>query len=376
MAVIRLSKSSVGEEEKAALGRVVDAGYLGMGREVQLFEQELQAYLQTDKEVICVNTGTAALHLAVQAVGIGPGDEVLVPTITYLASFQAIAATGARPIACEVKEQRAFLDLTDAAHRITPRTRAIMPVHYASDSQDMDEVYSFAARHGLRVIEDAAHAFGCTRAGRRIGVDGDILCFSFDGIKNITAGEGGAVVTADASVAQRVKDARLLAVERDTEKRYQGQRSWVFDVRHQGYRYHMSNLMAAIGREQLKKLGRFGRHRQDCMRRYVEAFGSLDGLSLLDLDYANIVPHIFVIRVHGGARDALVEHLHQKEIETGVHYMPNHLLTLFATNYRLPVAERLWSELVSLPLHADLCGEEQERVIAAVTSFLAGCGGA
>lgn len=370
MALIRLSKSVVGEEEKAAIARVIDAGYLGMGREVQLFEEELRTHLRTDKQVVCVNTGTAALHLAVQALGIGPGDEVLVPTTTYVASFQAITATGAKAVACDVTPERVFIDLADAERRVTARSRAVMPVHYASDSSDMPLVYDFADCHGLRVIEDAAHAFGGTRAGRPIGTAGDVLCFSFDGIKNITSGEGGAVVTSDELVAQRIRDARLLGVEKDTEKRYQGERSWAFDVRHQGYRYHMSNLMAAIGREQLKKAERFARHRQDRTRCYLEAFRSVDGLSVLDLDFANIVPHIFVVRVHDGHRDALSAHLREMDIETGVHYMPNHLVEYFSTRYRLPVAEQLWSELLSLPLHAELTEQEQAQVISVVLSYL------
>lgn len=268
MSNVRLSRSVVGEEEKMALARVIDAGFLGMGTEVKLFEEELQEFIGGDKEVICVNTGTAALHLATECLGIGPGDEVLVPTITYVASFQAITAAGAKPVACDVTSDRVFIDLKDAERRLTSRTKAIMPVHYASDSQDMDAVYAFANSHGLRVIEDAAHGFGCKRNGRMVGAEGDVICFSFDGIKNITSGEGGAVVTGDKALSQRIRDARLLGVEKDTEKRYSGQRSWVFDVHHQGYRYHMSNLMAAIGREQLKKLPQFAEQRKRCAARY------------------------------------------------------------------------------------------------------------
>lgn len=370
MNLVRLSKSSVGEEEKGALARVIDAGYLGMGREVQLFEEELRAQIGTEMDVICVNSGTAALHLAVHCLGIGPGDEVLVPSITYVASFQAISATGARPISCDVTADTAFLDIADAARRVTPRTRAIMPVHYASDSSNMAAVYSLAQQHGLRVIEDAAHAFGGTRAGQRIGVEGDVLCFSFDGIKNITCGEGGAVVTGDAELASRIKDARLLGVERDTEKRYQGQRSWLFDVRYQGYRYHMSNLMAAIGRAQLGKLARFAHQRQERALRYRAELQGIESLVMFDLDYQHIIPHIFPVRIVNGKRDAFMDYLRSIRIETGVHYKPNHLLTYFATDYRLAIAERLGAELLSLPLHPELTIEDQNRVISEVKARL------
>ena len=370
MSIIRLSKSCVGEEEKIAVARIIDAGYLGMGREVQLLEEELQAYLDTSLHVICVNTGTAALHLAVQCLDIGPGDEVLVPSITYVASFQAVAAAGAKPVACDVTPGRAFIDLVDAGRRLTSRTKAIMPVHYASDSQDIGAVYSFAARHGLRVIEDAAHGFGCVRGGKRVGSEGDILCFSFDGIKNITSGEGGAVVTGDAELARRIQDARLLGVERDTEKRFKGERSWTFDVLNQGYRYHMSNLMAAIGREQLKKIGYFSQRRQSSVARYRSEFAGLAGLLFLDLDYENIVPHIFVVRILNGRRDELMDHLRSNNIECGIHYQPNHLLNYFATDYSLPIAEKLISEFLTLPLHAELTEDELTKVIDTVSNFL------
>lgn len=369
---VRLSKSCVGQEEAAALEKVIEAGYLGMGKDVQAFEDELRAYLDTPHEVICVNTGTAALHLALSGLDIGPGDEVLVPTITYVASFQAISAVGARAVACDVTPDRIFIDLADAKRRLTPRTKAIMPVHYASDSQEMEDVYAFAKEFGLRVIEDAAHGFGCTRAGKHIGTEGDVICFSFDGIKNITSGEGGAVVTGDTELAKRIKDARLLGVERDTEKRFKGERSWTFDVCHQGYRYHMSNLMAAVGREQLKKLGRFGAHRKACVARYLKELASVPGIEFLDLNYAEIISHIFVVKITDGRRDALMETMRSMHIECGIHYQPNHMLAYYAEGYSLPIAEGLFKELLSLPLHADLTEAEQTKVVEAVRGFMEG----
>ena len=372
MSLIRLSRASVGQEEKDAVGRVLDLGYLGMGAEVQALETELQAALGTPHEVICVSTGTAALHLAVSCLGLGPGDEVLVPTITYVASFQAVTATGATPIACEVTADRIFIDLEDAERRVTANTKAIMPVHYASDSSDMAAVYAFAERHGLRVIEDAAQSFGCERDGIAVGATGDILCFSFDGIKNITCGEGGAVVTGDPALAQRLRDARLLGVERDTEKRYSGQRSWDFDVSEQGFRYHMSNLMAAVGRAQLAKLPRFAERRRALARRYRQAFAGSNSVRLLDFDFEAIVPHIFVVRVNAGNRDALADHLRAHGIECGIHYKPNHLLTRFADGEARPVAEAAYAELITLPLHVELAEAEQDRVIEEVLGFLRG----
>ena len=340
-----------------------------MGTEVRLFEEELSAFIGGNRHVICVSTGTAALHLAIAALDIGPGHEVLVPSITYVASFQAISATGATPVACDVRQSDVFMDLKDSEKRLSDRTRAIMPVHYGSSARGLAEVYAFARANGLRVIEDAAHAFGCTNNGINVGVEGDIICFSFDGIKNITSGEGGAIVTGDSEVAARARDGRLLSVEKDTEARYASQRSWTFDVRHQGFRYHMSNLMAAIGREQLKKFPHFAQRRRELAERYRRHLGQLHDIVLLDMNWTECVPHIFAIRVRNNMRDALGAHLQSLGIEWGLHYQPNHKLSFFRSE-GCPVSDQLAGELISLPLHPELTDLEQRQVIEAVRSFV------
>lgn len=349
--VIRLSKSMIGEAEKKAVMGVLDREYLGMGKEVQEFENVLQDFL--GRPVVCVNTGTAALHLALQALGIGPGDEVLVQSLTYVASFQAISATGAIPVACEVNPNSITLDVNDARKRLTGRTRAVMPVHYAGGMGDLDEIYEFAKDNGLRVIEDACHAFGGYYNGKKVGSFGDIACFSFDGIKNITCGEGGAIVTDDVDVLRKVRDARLLGVEKDTEKRYRGERSWEFDVNNQGYRYHMSNIMAAIGIEQMKRLPEFSSQRRKLAKRYRNNLLSNNSIELLDQDMETLVPHIFVIKLKNVDRDKIREQLLASGIQTGVHYMPNHLLS-FYHSFSLPVTEALFPRLLTLPLHPDI----------------------
>jgi dTDP-4-amino-4,6-dideoxygalactose transaminase len=370
--LIRLSRSIVGKSEIEAVSRVLENGYLGMGAECQAFEQELGAFLGGGRQVICVNTGTAALHLALQALGLVPGDEVLVPSLTYVASFQAVSACGAIPVACDVHVETGLLDLEDAARRVTSRTKALMPVHYASYPGDLNKVYSFAKQHNLRVVEDAAHAFGCEYEGEKIGSIGDVVCFSFDGIKNITSGEGGAVVTADREVIARVQDARLLGVVKDSEKRYSGERSWEFDATEQGWRYHMSDLMAAIGRTQLRRFeSEFKPKRMALARRYRELLAGIDGVRMFKTDLDTIIPHILPIRILGGRRERVMRALSDQSIQAGLHYKPNHLLTRFgAGRVVLPVVERLYEELLTLPLHPGVSFDEVEQIVDVVRNAL------
>jgi dTDP-4-amino-4,6-dideoxygalactose transaminase len=370
---IRLSRSFVGQAEADAVSRVIlESGFFGMSSEVQAFESEIAAYIGGGVEVACVSSGTAALHLALQACGIGPGDEVIVPTITYLATFQAVSATGATPIACDVDPDTSWMDVEDVRRRITPLTRALMPVHYASGMGQLAALRLLAKEHGLRIIEDAAHAFGCSYEGEHVGATGDVVCFSFQGTKNITSGEGGAVITRDVSVIESVRDLRLLAVEKDTEKRFQRKRSWEFDLAEQGWRYHMSDLNAAIGRVQLTRLeSEFAPRRVALARRYRALLARLPGVRTLPLDYGDVVPHIYPVYFEDGMRDEVRLALTEAGIETGIHYKPNHLLSKFGgASETLPVAEHLYREMLTLPLHPQITDEQQDAVVAIVGAVI------
>lgn len=369
--LIRLSKSCLGPAEKRAVMAVLDREYLGMGPEVQQFEEALKDFF--GRPAVCVVNGTAALHLAVQACGVGPGDEVLVPSLTYVASFQAISATGAKPVACDIDPETCFLDWRDAERRVTPRTKAVMPVHYTGGLGDLEGFRALAQRHGLRGIEDAAHALGTTYGGKRVGSFGDIACFSFDGIKNITSGEGGCVVTDDPAILRKIRDARLLGVEKDTEKRYSGRRSWEFDVTTQGWRYHMSSVMATIGLEQLQRLPEMAAARQRLARCYDERLRNHPRIRPLPRDYNTAVPHIYVVRIQGAwDRAALRAQLLEKGIQTGIHYQPNHVLSLYrdAAALPLPATEAVFPELLSLPLHPDVTEQDVELVCAQLQALL------
>lgn len=377
---MRLSRSIVGDAEARAVADVIiKDGYLGMGAETRRFEEEVAAFLGVQPwQVVSANSGTAALQLAVFAALQGlesPPDapEVLVPSLTFVASFQAVLAAGCVPVACDVLLETGTLDLADAERRMSSRAIAVMPVDYASNPWHLDESYAFADRHGLRVVEDAAHAFGCRHHGRKIGSFGDLVCFSFDGIKNITCGEGGCLVVFDEQSARIAGDARLLSVEGDTAKRFAGARSWNPDVRLPGWRFHMSNIMAAIGRTQLARLeSEFIPARRQLARLYHERLKELSGVALLRTDPEDfIVPHIMPVRILHGRKDAVADALQAADIPTGVHYKPNHLLTLFGGGReRLPAAEALYSELLTLPLHPGLSGEDVEKVCAELARAL------
>lgn len=364
---IRLSKSSISQAEKDAVLKVLDKEYLGMGEEVKLFEEKIKNYLQTDMDVVCVSTGTSALHLALSALGLKDSDEVLVPSLTYVASYQAISATGAKPVSCEVNPDTLFIDVEDAKSKITENTKVIMPVHYASSSKGMDEVYKLATEFNLRVVEDAAQAFGSKRDKRLVGSAGDIICFSFDGIKNITSGEGGSILSNDKEFIQKVQDGRLLGVEKDTDKRYSGQRSWDFDVHQQGFRYHMSNIMAAIGIVQIDRIESFKIKRQGIAKKYIQAFKDTENIKSLDFDFDDVLPHIFVIKAK--KRTELREYLILNNIECGIHYKPNHLLRKYNEGVCLPITEKIYGEILTLPCHFDLTDDDLEIVIKKVKEF-------
>jgi len=369
--MIRLSKSKIGEEEKSAVINVLDKEYLGMGEEVGIFEKDLSKLFSRD--TICVSSGTAAVQLAIQACNIGFGDEVLVPSMTYVATFQAIKATGAEPIACDINEETYLIDLEDAVSKISKNTKAIIPVHYTGGVGNLDDLYSFASKYKLRVIEDAAHAFGTKYRNKLVGSFGDIVCFSFDGIKNITSGEGGCVVTNDLKIIENIKNSRLLGVEKDSDKRYNNSRSWNFNVSAQGWRYHMSNIMAAIGIEQLKKFDKFAVRRKQIATAYDKLLSSNQNIRILNRDYKSVVPHIYVIRIKGlNDRDGLREAMYSEGVQIGVHYIPNHFLNYFKADKKiiLPVTEKVYKEIVSLPIHPDVSNDDIEYVISTLKKLL------
>ncbi len=366
--MLPVSKPSIGEEELAKIKEVFSTAWLGMGSVVKEFEDAIKDYIGV-KHVIAVNTGTSAIHLAIDVLDVKTGDEIITPSLTYAAAIQAIIACGAKPVFCDVEEETLNINARDVKKKVSSRTKAILPVHYCGNPVDMDELLSLAQKHKLTVIEDACHGFGSIYKGKKIGSFGHMTCFSFDPVKVITCGEGGCITTDNDTWADLLQKKRLLGIDRDTWTRYKNERSWYYDVTTQGYRYHMSNINAAIGLIQMKKIGQFIKRRQELVKMYDSAFEGTPELSILKKDIEKISPYCYILRVKKD-RDRLMIFLKERGIETGIHYIPNHLQSFFkkyAT--RLPVTERIWQEILTLPLYYDLSDDDVGLVIDSIKEF-------
>jgi dTDP-4-amino-4,6-dideoxygalactose transaminase len=367
--MLQTQKPSLGIEELEAVKKVFETRWLGLGSAVFEFENVIKEYLG-NKNVIAVNTGTSALHLALDAFGIGKDDEVIVPSLTFCATIQAIAILGAIPVFCEIDPKTLNIDIEDAKKRITKKTKAIMPVHYCGNACDMDALLALGRDKGIVIIEDAAHAFGSTYKGTRIGSFGDATCFSFDPIKNITCGEGGAVVLENDTIAEVIRRKRILGIDKDTWHRYQNRRSWFYEVTTQGYRYHMSNINAAIGLAQFKKLDKFSKKKRRIVSIYNEQLSHLEGLELIHWNLEETAPFMYIIRVLNGKRNEMMDFLKEKGVETGIHYIPNHIQPQFSQYAGpLPITEKVWTEILTLPLFYEMTDEDVDLVIGSVTSF-------
>jgi perosamine synthetase len=369
--MLPIQRPSTGAEELEEIKKVLDTGWLGLGSTVTEFENLIKEYLGVN-HVVAVNTGTTALHIALDAFGIGLGDEVIVPSLTFCASVEAITACGAAPVFCDIDPRNLNVDVEDIKRKITARTRAIMPVHYCGNACDMDALLSIRERYGPLIIEDAAHAFGSTYHGRKIGTFGDATCFSFDPIKIITCGEGGAVALHDEAAAERIRLKRNLGISREAWMRYKGGRPWFYEVTTQGFRYHMSNVNAAIGIAQFRKLGAFIERKRHIVDLYNRYFKDVEGIEILQWHIEETAPFAYMVRIVDGRRDELIEYLASKGIGSGVHYIPNHIQPLFQKyTCELPVTDRVWKEIITLPLFYDMTDADVQTVINSVREFFA-----
>ncbi len=348
------------------------AGWLGMGATTREFESLIARYLGLEKRyVVTTNTGTSAFHIALRAAGIGPGDEVITPSFNYVADHQAIRMAGAEVVMCDIRDDNLGIDCEKAEKLITPKTRAVDPLHFAGIPCDLEGVYSLARAHGLRVLEDATHAFGSRYKGRKIGSFGDIAWFSFDPVKVVTSIDGGCVIVESEEEFQRLQHLRILGVDRDTAERYKNRRAWDYDVVSEGYRYHLTNIMASVGVSQIKRVDEFIDSRQRVCRTYNEAFRDIEGLRVPPTDFEGVSPFIYSLRATGGKREPLIQHLRSLGIDTGIHFIPVHRHRYFENARRgdMSVTERVTGEVLTLPLHSNMRPDFVERVVQGVRSF-------
>ena len=245
-----------------------------------------------------------------------------------------------------------------------------MPVHYCGLACDMDALMEIGKNQNIFIIEDAAHAFGSSYKGKNIGSFGDATCFSFDPIKNLTCGEGGAVALSDETIAEMIRTKRVLGIDKDTWHRYRNERAWFYEVTMQGYRYHMSNINAAIGLAQFKKVDSFILKKKEIIQKYNDAFMGMDGLQILNWNLEETAPFAYIVRILDGAREGLIEFLKGRGVGTGIHYIPNHLQPFFKSyTTSLPVTEQIYKEILTLPLYYDMTDEQVFTVIQAVSDF-------
>lgn len=359
-------------EELAASEAALRLGWLGMGRYVGDFEQSVLGMLETqDRHAVAVSTGHAALHLALMLIGVGPGDEVITPAFNNVADFQAILATGARPVFCDIDDTTLCIDLADAETLVGPKTKAIIVMDYDCILCDHDAVSKFAARHGLRVIHDAAHAFGSRYQGRPVGSFSDIAMFSFDPVKTITCIDGGMLIVKTPEEVRRLQEMRLIGMGQPASVMYQNQRAWTYDVQQLGFRYHLANLHAALGLAQLAKLDTISATRRETCLRYNRTLGAIPQVRVPKTDFHDITPFLYYIRVPAESRDGLRKFLTERGIDTGIHWQPGHWFTLFKECRRsaLQVTDRVGNEVLSLPLHSKMSLDTQQRVMDAVVAF-------
>ncbi len=379
----------IGEREIEAVVRAMRSGWLTTGPNARAFEEEFVAAMDPARhapgavpKAIAVNSATAGLHLALEAVGVGAGDEVIVPTWTFTATAEVVRYLGATPVFVDIDRRTLNLDLDLAAAAVTPRTRAIMPVHFAGLPVNREALADLARRHGLRVVEDAAHSHPVTSDGIPVGLgESDAVVFSFYATKTMTTGEGGMVVATDPAIVDRMRTMRLHGISRDVFDRYTSTApSWRYEVVAPGFKHNLTDTAAAMGRVQLTRSQEMKEKRSAIAARYDEAFAELP-LALParpDRPGTEHAWHLYVLRLGEGApigRDAFIEKMAAEGVGTSVHFIPLHQQPYWAALRGpdappLPVADEEFERAFSLPIFSSMTPTQVDKVIASVTSLL------
>ena len=373
----------LGEEEITEVVDSLRSGWVTTGPKTKKFEQDFIGFLGGEVEAIAINSATAGLHLALEAVGVGPGDEVITTPYTFTATAEVIRYLGADPVFVDIDPVTFNIDVASIENNITPRTKAIIPVHFAGLACDMDAIIEIAKRHDLKIIEDAAHALPSRYKGDLIGtLQTDATVYSFYATKTITTGEGGMIVTRDQDIAKRCRVMRLHGISKDAFDRYSSTKpAWYYEVVAPGYKYNMTDIAASMGIHQLKKAERFQQRRQKLAAFYDH---ELEGLPLLLPPHAPEGDlhawHLYVIRLTDDAlvsRDDFIQQMAGKGIGCSVHFIPLHLHPYWRDTYSLepgdfPNAISTYERAVSLPLYTKMTDDDALRVVAAIKAVLAG----
>lgn len=379
MRIIPFSIPDITDREIKEVVATMLAGWITTGPRTKKFEERFASRVGA-KHAVAVNSCTAAMHLALEVIGVGPGDEVIAPTMTFAATGEVIRYLGARPVLVDARQDDHNIDAGLAEAAITPRTKAIIPVHFGGQAADMGSVTDIARRHGLYVVEDAAHAFPSSFGYNTIGSIGDITCFSFYATKPITTGEGGMAVTDNDGWADRMRVMSLHGISKDAWKRYTTDGSWYYEIVAPGFKYNMGDVAAAIGLVQLDRADAMLERRRSIARSYLEAFSGREELSLTEIrDFEAHAWHLFVIRLNLETlsidRDRFIEEMRSRGIGTSVHFIPLHMHPYYRETYGyrpddFPVSLDLYKRSVSLPIYSMMTEEQIGKVIEAVIDIL------
>ncbi|MGA2237731.1 MAG: DegT/DnrJ/EryC1/StrS aminotransferase family protein [Candidatus Bathyarchaeia archaeon] len=371
--MIPLFRPSYDNEEVEAVAEALRSGWVGLGPRTAQFEKEFAQYLGSPY-CVALNSGTAALHLALLSLNLSKGDEVIVTPITFVSTAHVIRYVGATPVFADVELDTLNIDPKDIDRKISDRTKAILVVHYGGHPCDMDVISKSAKNHGITVIEDAAHACGAEYKGRKVGTISPLTCFSFHAVKNLATGEGGAITFQESKLDPYFREMRWMGISKDTwDRTSKGEvYAWKYTVNRLGFKYHMHDISAAIGLVQLHKLDKNNDRRRAIAAKYSRELKDLDWIEVpVEKSYAKSSWHIYRITLPNlKMRDALIGHLKQKDISPGVHYYPINLYPYYdQSKHTTPVASQVWERILSIPMFPDLTEQQQDYIIQAIKSF-------
>ena len=372
-------KPFISDDEVDEIVDTVRSGWLSMGPKTIKFEEAFNSYIGCKKS-IAVSSWTAAGHLTLEAYGIRPGDEVIVPTMTFPATAEIVCYFGAKPVIVDVEEDTLNISLKEIEKAITPRTKAIIPVHYAGQPCDMDEIHEIAKSNNLKVIEDAAHSLPATYKGKKVGTISDVTCFSFYATKTLSTGEGGMICTNDEEIAERCTIMRMHGINRDAWKRYTESSSWYYEVVAPGFKYNFTDLQASLGLPQLKKVDQMWQSRKNIAAKYTQALKDNELLTLHGVkENRDSSWHLFPIRLKLEFlkinRAQLIDEMRKLNVGAGVHFMPIHQHIYYNQTFKLdnknyPIASSVFPKLVSLPIYPGMQDGHVDRVINVLVDLL------